>query len=149
MWDDFDENDWDESDEAEFLRKKENSHPLMLKCVDILKLTRAIAGSLDEARNQLYGSLMIKSAKSLVSKFLEANADDNYIVKMENAVHMKSHVRSLHEMTYQLAFESTHAEEHLQLLRDAIGEFKKLFVDWLATFDKEKREKDGWGLFED
>lgn len=149
MWDNFEEDDWDESDEAEFLRKKENSHPLMVKCVDIVKLTRAIVGSLDEARNQLYGSLMIKSAKCLASKFIEANADDNYILKMENAVHMKSHARSLHEMTYQLAFESTHAEEHLQLLRDAIGDFKKLFVGWVATFDKEKKEKDGWGLFED
>lgn len=149
MWDNFDENEWDEGEDAEFHGKKYNSHPLMLKCVDIVKLTRAIVGSLDEARNQLYGSLMMESARLISNKFIETETEDNYIYKMENAVVMKIQARSLHEMTFQLAFESTHAEEHLQLLRDAIGDFKKLFVEWVKLFDKKKRLPDGWGLFED
>lgn len=149
MWDNFDEDDWDESEDTEFYKNNKNIHPLMLKCVDILKLTRAIAGSLDEARNQLYGSLMLDSARLISNKYIETESEDNYICKMENAVVMKIQARSLHEMTYQLAFESTHAEEHLQLLRDAIGDFKKLFVEWVKLFDKKKRLSDGWGLFED
>ncbi|KEO73532.1 hypothetical protein [Anditalea andensis] len=149
MWENWDENEWDESDEAEFLRKKANTPPLMWKCIDIVKLTRAIVGSLDEARTELYGSSMIQSAKILAIKYIEANAHPNYIIKMENAVVMKINARMLYDMTLQLALESTHAEEHLQLLRDAIGELKKLFVDWVKTFNKNQRSDDGWGLFVD
>jgi len=149
MWEDWDDNDWDESDEAEFLRKKANTPPLMWKCIDIVKLTRAIVGSLDEARTELYGSSMLQSARILATKYIEANAEPNYLTKMENAVIMKVNARSLYTMTQQLAEESTHAEEHLQLLRDAIAELKMLFADWVKTFDKNQRSEDGWGLFED
>jgi len=149
MWENWDDNDWDESDEAEFLRKKANTPPLMWKCIDIVKLTRAIVGSLDEARTELYGPSMISSAKLLATKYIEANANINYGIKMENAVLMKINARTLYDMTHQLAEESTHAEEHLQLLRDAIGDLKKLFAEWVKTFDKNQRQNDGWGLFEE
>lgn len=149
MWEDWDENEWEESDEAEFLRKKANTPPLMWKCIDIVKLTRAIVGSLDEARTELYGSSMLQSAKLLATKYIEANANPNYLIKMENAVLIKINARALYHMTHQLAEESTHAEEHLQLLRDAIGDLKKLFVEWVKSFDKNQRSEDGWGLFED
>lgn len=62
---------------------------------------------------------------------------------------MKIHARSLDGMTYQLALEGTHAEEHLQLLRDAVIEFKDLFKDWVKGFDSRDRHNDGWGLFLD
>lgn len=149
MWENWDENDWDESDDAEFLRKKANTPPLMWKCIDIVKLTRAIVGSLDEARTELYGLSMIHSARLLATKYIEANTNPDYLIKMENAVLMKINARTLYDMTHQLAEESTHAEEHLQLLRDAIGDLKKLFAEWVKTFDKNQRSEDGWGLFED
>jgi len=149
MWEDWNDNEWEESDEADFLRKKANTPPLMWKCIDIVKLTRAIVGSLDEARNELYGSSMIQSAKLLASKYIEASNNPDYIIKMENAVMMKIKARELYAMTHQLAEESTHAEEHLQLLRDDIGDLKKLFAVWVKTFDKNQRTADGWGLFED
>lgn len=151
MWEDDNESEWDESDEEEFQRMKRNriKHPLIQKALEIIKLTQAIVGSLDEPRAALYGSQMMESAMILASKFSGAEAIDNYIHKMENAVQMKLHARSLSSMSYQLALEGTHAEEHLQLLRDGIEEYRKLFVDWVAGFDKSKREDDGWGLFLD
>jgi hypothetical protein len=50
-------------------------------------------------------------------------------------------------MTYQLAMEETHAEEHLQLLREAINEFRILFVEWVKGFESADKHDDGWGLF--
>ncbi len=145
MWDDFDD------DMAEFQRRKDdlNVHPLRTKSLEIFDLTHALVGSLDEARKELYGSLMLESAGILPSKFSATEGMDDYIIKMENAVMMKVHARSLHSLSYQLALEGTHAEEHLQLLRDAIQEFKILFKAWIQGFDKSGREDDGWGLFLD
>lgn len=150
MWDDFDENeDWDE--ESEFDPKEQRdqiySHPLMKKAGEIVSLTHALVGSLDEARKELYGGLMMEDATILCTKFANAEGIEDYLLKMESATFMKVHARHLHSMSYQLAMEETHAEEHLNLLREAIGEFKTLFVDWVKGFDSSKRHDDGWGLF--
>lgn len=151
MWDDFDINDFNEDDEEVFRDKRDKlkNHPLRIKSVEIFKLTHALVGSLDEARRELYGTLMLESAGILGAKFSAANTVSDYVLKMENAVIMKIHARSLDGMTYQLALEGTHAEEHLQLLRDAVIEFKDLFKDWVKGFDSRDRHNDGWGLFLD
>ncbi|SNS40848.1 hypothetical protein SAMN06295967_10923 [Belliella buryatensis] len=151
MWDDFDDNDFDEDDMEEFQRKRDELklHPLKLKGMEIFDLTHALVGSLDEARKELYGGLMLESAGLLPAKFSGAHSVDDYIIKMENAVIMKVHAKSLQSMTYQLALEGTHAEEHLQLLRDAIEEFRVLFKEWVTAFDGTERFDDGWGLFLD
>jgi hypothetical protein len=151
MWDDFNDDSWEEGEESPFRKKNDNisKHPLMLKSLEIVDLTHALVGSLDEARRELYGGLMMESASVLAAKFSGAEGMDDYILKMENAVIMKVHARSLNAFTYQLAMESTHAEEHLNLLREAIGEFKKLFVQWISAFDRGEKNNDGWGLFED
>ncbi|MCL6258940.1 hypothetical protein M3O96_07580 [Aquiflexum sp. TKW24L] len=152
MWEDDDENDsWDGSDEEEFQKEKDriNNHPLKIKGMEIYKLTNALVGSLDEARAELYGSLMMESAMIISAKFSGAEGVNDYILKMENATIIKIHARSLHSMTYQLALEGTHAEEHLQLLRDAIQEYKEMFVVWVKGFASAEKYDDGWGLFID
>lgn len=151
MWDDFDENsDWDEDGESfEEEQNRIYRHPLMVKAKDIVGLTHALVGSLDEARKELYGGIMMEDATLMSSKFAGAEAIDDYVAKMENATIMKVHAKSLRAMTFQLAVESTHAEEHLQLLRDAIEDYRKLFVDWVKGFDSTEKYDDGWGIFTD
>ena len=151
MWDDFgDDNEWDE-EENEFdpksMRDQIYSHPLMVKAQDIVALTHVLVGSLDEARKELYGGMMMEDAMVIGAKFAGAEGVDDYILKMENATIMKVHARHLNSMTFQLAVEETHAEEHLELLREAIGEFRILFVEWVKSFDSADKNDDGWGLF--
>ena len=152
MWDDFDQNE-DGEEEGEFDPKAQrdqiHSHPLMRKAHEIVRLTSALVGSLDEARRELYGGMMMKDAMILSAKFSVAESVSDYILKMENATIMKVHARNLYAMTYQLGMEETHAEEHLNLLREVIGEFKDLFVGWVQGFDPTDRMDDGWGLFLD
>jgi hypothetical protein len=152
MWDDFDEDsDWEEGDE-ESLENEQNRiyrHPLMRKAKDIVALTHALVGSLDEARKELYGGLIMEDATVMSVKFAGAEALEDFVAKMENATIMKVHAKSLRAMTYQLAVESTHAEEHLQLLRDAIEDYRKLFVEWVKGFDSSEKYDDGWGIFTD
>lgn len=150
MWDDFEENEEDD-DESEFDPKAHRdqiySHPLMKKGKEIVSLTHALVGSLDEARRELYGGMMLEDAMVMCAKFAGAEGVKDYILKMENATVMKVHARHLNSMTYQLAMEETHAEEHLDLLREAIEEFKNLFVVWIKGFDSTDKFDDGWGLF--
>jgi len=153
MWDDFDENEEEWDDEGEFDPRREHeriyNHPLMKKAKEILGLTRALVGSLDEARKELYGSIMMEDALILNSKFASAESISDYTLKMEKAVIMKVHAKNLNSMTYQLALESTHAEEHLNLLREAVEEFRKLFKEWVLSFDSNEKIDDGWGIFTD
>lgn len=145
-WDDFEDNWEDEENQGD--ENSDSSHPPILnKANAIVRLTFALVGSLDEARRALYGNLMLSDAKVIPFLFQEAEANTDFLFKMEHAVLIKVHARKLYSMTYQLAGEGTHAEEHLQLLRDAIKELKPLFVDWLNGFDPSQKKDDGWGLF--
>lgn len=153
MWDDFEdeEAEWDEDGEYDPRKELEKiyKHPLMIKAKEIIGLTRALVGSLDEARRELYGGLMLEDATLMSAKFAGAESIQDFVLKMEKAVIMKVHAKSLNSMTYQLAMEETHAEEHLQLLRQAIEEYRQLFVEWVNGFDQTEKFDDGWGIFTD
>jgi hypothetical protein len=43
--------------------------------------------------------------------------------------------------------EETHAEEHLELLRAAIEEYRILFIEWVSALDPDEKMDDGWGIF--
>ncbi|WP_192347680.1 hypothetical protein [Algoriphagus sp. Y33] len=153
MWDDFDDDeaDWDEDDEFDARKEHQNiyKHPLMKKSKDIFALTRALVGSLDEARKELYGNIMLEDTTTMISRFSGAEGASDYVLKMEKAVVMKVHAKSLYSMTYQLGMEGTHAEEHLELLREAIEEYRLLFIEWIKGFDPNEKNDDGWGIFTD
>jgi hypothetical protein len=153
MWDDFEdeEAEWDEDGEFDPRKEQEKiyKHPLMIKAKEIIGLTRALVGSLDEARRELYGGLMLEDAMVMSAKFAGAESIPDFVLKMEKAVIMKVHAKSLNSMTYQLALEETHAEEHLELLRQAIEEYRKLFIEWIRSLDPAEKYDDGWGIFTD
>lgn len=153
MWDDFEdeEAEWDEDGEYDPRKEQEKiyKHPLMIKAKEIIGLTRALVGSLDEARRELYGGLMLEDAMVMSAKFASAESIPDFVLKMEKAVIMKVHAKSLYTMTYQLALEETHAEEHLELLRQAIEEYRKLFIEWIKGLDPAEKYDDGWGIFTD
>jgi len=153
MWEDFEdeEAEWDEDGEYDPRKEQEKiyKHPLMIKAKEIIGLTRALVGSLDEARRELYGGLMMEDAMVMSAKFAGAESIPDFVLKMEKAVIMKVHAKSLNSMTYQLALEETHAEEHLELLRQAIEDYRKLFIEWIKAFDPAEKYDDGWGIFTD
>jgi hypothetical protein len=153
MWEDDDEDDsWDEGDQDAFQKEKDriNNHPLKMKGMEIYKLTNALVGSLDEARAELYGSLMMESAMIIPAKFSGAEGVNDYILKMENATIMKIHARSLNSMTTNWPWKERMPRNTYSCLRDAIEEYKEMFVEWVKGFaSAEKRDDDGWGLFID
>lgn len=153
MWDDFDdeEEDWEDDDEFDSSRDQDRiyKHPLMKKAKDILGLTRALVGSLDEPRRELYGHFMMEDSILLQTKFSSAENITDFSTKMEKAVIIKIRAKSLYSITFDLELQETHAKEHLELLREAIEEYRILFLEWIQGFDRNQNFDDGWGIFVD
>jgi hypothetical protein len=96
-----------------------------------------------------YKGIMMEDVMLINSKLRGAEAGDLYSIRMENAVIIKTHAVSLLTATSGLKMMGLSNNKYLQLLRDEIEEFRKLFVDWINTFDKTNNIPDGWGLFYD
>jgi hypothetical protein len=96
-----------------------------------------------------YKGMMMEDIMIINAKLRGAEAGDLYSIRMENAVIIKTHAVSLLTATSGLKMIGLSTNKYLQLLRDEIEEFRKLFLDWINSFDKTNDIPDGWGLFYD
>ena len=91
--------------------------------------------------------MMLEDSMIIPAKIAGAEAMDDFILKMENAVIIKIHARSLLTRTSSLKYLELVDPEYLQLIRDEIEAFRILFKEWVATFHIDTvKEGDGWGF---
>ena len=76
-----------------------------------------------------------------------ANEDTIYDLKMENAAIIRKSARELVTDARSLEMLGYKDEEYLDLLRNAVEEFRVLFAEWVKTFDSWNYNIDRWGLF--
>lgn len=148
MWEDDDDTDYDPEEE----RRKLEAKPIFQKAEEILELTQRIVDTLDKnsPHAEVHSSVMLEDAMIIPAKIAGAEAMDDYILKMENAVIIKVHARSLLTQTSSLKYLELVDPAYLQLLRDEIEAFRLLFRKWIASFEIDTtKEGDGWGLFVD
>ena len=147
MWeDDDDEPDFDPEEQ----RRKLESTPIFQKAEEIRELTQRIVDTMDknDPEAEVQCSLMLEESIIIPAKIAGAEAVDDYILRMENAVIIKIHARSLLTRTSSLKYQELVDSAYLQLLRDEIEAFRRLFIKWVASFHLDTtREDDGWGLF--
>jgi hypothetical protein len=147
MWDDDDdEPDFDPEEE----RRKLESNPIFQKAEEIRELTQRIIDTMDknDPESEVQSSLMLEDSIIIPAKIAGAEAVDDYILKMENAVIIKIHARSLLTRTSSLKYLELVDSAYLNLLRDEIENFRVLFRKWIASFHIDTtKEGDGWGLF--
>ena len=148
----FDEVDDEDLEEAAEEIKNENKRikemPLYKSAVNIRKLTTSLAETIKEEDDSLMmKDQMLLNAYILGPKIAGAEAGDFYTLRMENAVLIKIHARELLTQTSYCKLENLSKPEYLKLLRDEIEVFRKLFVEWVKSFDKTNDIKDDWGLF--
>jgi hypothetical protein len=150
MWeeDDDDEPDYDPEEE----RRKLESKPIFQKAEEIRELTQRIVETMDknDPESEVQSSMMLEDSIIIPAKIAGAEAMDDFILKMENAVVIKIHARSLLARTSSLKYLELVDTEYLQLLRDEIEAFRLLFKQWISSFPIDTvKEGDGWGLFVD
>jgi hypothetical protein len=149
MWEDDDSDSNSDYDPGEEMRRI-NALPIYQKAMEILDLTEGIVDLLDKAEpmQEIYRQLMMEDAMIIGPKIAGAEAMDDYILKMENAVIIKIHVRSLLTQTASLKLEGLVDVQYLQLLRNEIEAFRIIFLKWISGFEIDTtKEPDGWGLF--
>lgn len=149
MWDDSDDDQSDNDYDPERERKKLESLPIYMKAMDILDLTEQIVDTFkDDEMGKIHQEIMMQDAMLIPAKIAGAEAMDDYILKMENATVIKIHARSLLTQTASAKHLALQDARYLQLLRDEIELFRKLFKEWVASFENgTTKEGDGWGLF--
>jgi len=150
MWENEDDDDSDSDyDPGEQMRKL-NALPIYQKAMEILEVTERIVDLLDkeEPMEEMHRQLMMEDIMIVGPKIAGAEAMDDYILKMENAVIIKIHLRSLLTHTASLKMEGSVDVQYLQLLRNEIEAFRILFLAWISKFEIDtSKEPDGWGLF--
>lgn len=123
--------------------------PIYMKGKEILDLVRNITALIDDENEHLswIKKIMLENAYMLTAKLAAAEGGDLYDIRMENAAiirksanSLKLHIHSLHEFNFE------HADYYL-IVRDQVEEYRLLFIDWVAGFDKSNYVIDRWGLF--
>lgn len=123
--------------------------PIYQKGKEILELVIKITDLIpekDEYLNEVKG-FMISDAAMLTVKVAGAEAAGLYDLKMENAAIIRKAARDLIVQQHSLDMFGFEYVEYYQLVRDLIEEYRLLFIDWVAGFDKWDYIIDRWGLF--
>ena len=123
--------------------------PIYRKGKEIFDLVKRITDLIPENNEYLMEikDCMLSDAAMLTVKIAGAEAAGLYDLKMENAAIIRKAARDL--MVQQHSLESFGFEyvEYYQMVRDMIDEYRLLFIDWVASFDKWDYIIDRWGLF--
>ncbi|WP_026755551.1 hypothetical protein [Sediminibacter sp. Hel_I_10] len=70
-----------------------------------------------------------------------------YDIRMENAAIIRKSARELITDARGIQMHGFKDVEYLDLLRDAVEEFRVLFAEWVKSFDQWHYITDRWGLF--
>ncbi len=80
------------------------------------------------------------------AKIRSSEAGGIYVIRMENAAIIRKNAQSVKSFILSLMIEGEVDEEHGEIIRNEIDEFRQLYKHWVSTFKKDEFE-DEWGLF--
>ena len=91
--------------------------------------------------------IMLEDAMLLTVKVAGATGGQLYDIKMEAATIIRKAAHELMIQNHSLEMFGFEHVEYYQIVRDLIEEYRLLFIDWVAAFDKWDYIIDRWGLF--
>lgn len=92
-------------------------------------------------------NIMFEDAAQLTVKIAGAEAVELYDLKMEAAAIIRKSARDLQVQNHSLSMFGFEYVEYFEIVRKLIEEYRLLFIDWVAQFDKWNYVIDRWGLF--
>ena len=101
----------------------------------------------DDERLQSIKSMMLSDASQLTAKIAGAEGGELYDIKMEAAAIIRKAAHDLKLSNHSLELFGFKDVSYFQIVRDLIEEYRILFIDWIAGFDKWNYSIDRWGLF--
>lgn len=101
----------------------------------------------DDVHLQFVKGQMLNDAALLTVKIAGAEGGDLYDIRMECAAIIRKAARDLMVSNHSLEMFGFKEVEYFDIVRDLIEEYRLLFIDWVAGFDKWNYYIDRWGLF--
>ncbi len=123
--------------------------PIYKKGMEIYQVVDQIGQLIDDDDPYL-GSVkgvMIEDALLLMVKVAGAESGQLYDIKMECAAMIRKAARELMVQNHALEMFGFEHVSYYQIVRDLLEEYRLLFIDWVAGFDKWDYVIDRWGLF--
>lgn len=123
--------------------------PIYKKAMEIYDLTSKIVDLIpdDDEHLQSIKGFMLEDASIMAAKIAGAEGGDLYDIRMECAAIIRKAARDLRTHCTGLEMFDFKETEYLDLVREEIEQFRLLFVEWVASFDKWNYIIDRWGLF--
>jgi hypothetical protein len=123
--------------------------PIFQKGKEIYDIVRKITDLIPKENEYLRDvkSWMLSDAAQLTVKVAGAETGGLYDLKMENAAIIRKAARDLIIQQHSLESFGFEYVEYYQIIRELIEEYRLLFIDWVAGFDKWDYIIDRWGLF--
>lgn len=101
----------------------------------------------DNDHLQFIKGQMLTDAAMLTVKIAGAEGGGLYDIRMESAAIIRKAARDLMVTNHSLEMFGFKEVEYFDIVRDLIEEYRLLFIDWIAGFDKWNYYIDRWGLF--
>ena len=123
--------------------------PLFQKGKEIYELTHKIADLIEDDNEILahIKMMMLEDAAMLTVKVIGAEGGDLYDIRMENATIIRKAARDLRTHCTSLEMYGFPAPQYLFLIREALEDYRHLFISWVKSFDPWNYIYDSWGLF--
>ncbi|MDA3905409.1 MAG: hypothetical protein PF484_04965 [Bacteroidales bacterium] len=136
----------DEEDEKEI--DIENL-PIYKKGKEIFDVVHQIAELIPDDDEQLSDikGWMLTDAMQLTVKIAGAEDGSLYDIRMEAAAIIRKSARDLILHQHSLKMFGFKNSEYFEIIRELVEEYRLLFIDWVASFNKWDYVIDRWGLF--
>ena len=136
-------------DEEENDFDKIEKMPLFIKGKEILEVVTEILSLIqeDEDHLEIIKQLILEDAYMLTAKIAAAEGGNLYDIRMENAAIIRKAACDLMIQNHSLEMFGFEHVEYYSIVRKLIEEYRLLFIDWVAGFDKWDYMIDRWGLF--
>jgi hypothetical protein len=125
------------------------SLPIFKKGEEIRHLVQQICDLLPEDNEPLQDlkQQLLADSRTITAKLAGAARDTLYDIKMEGATFIRRAAHDLMISYHSLKEYGFKEVEYYMMVRNLIEEFRLLFIDWVAGFDKWNYITDRWGLF--
>lgn len=123
--------------------------PIFRKGNEIFDVVHQIANLIpedDEMLQSIKGGMIVDAA-NLTVKIAGAEGAGLYDIKMEAAAIIRKSARDLMVTNHSLEMFGFKEVHYFQIVRDLLEEYRLLFIDWVAGFDRWDYIIDRWSLF--
>lgn len=146
--DDFDDEEYERERKEE--EKRVANLPIVKKAKDLFVTINAFIETFTDEEDTLdLKSGLFNNVAIINAKIRGAEAGDLYSIRMENAVLIKVNAVDVKTTAYTLEIMEIGDADYIEVIRNEVDEFRKIFVEWVATFDRSNNMGDEWGIWTD